>query len=45
VDGREYGPDISAAERDYPTGGYKECKGGPRCRGTLVAVYAEGEIE
>lgn len=45
VDGREYGPNLSAAERDYPTGGYKECKGGPRCRGTLVAVYAEGEIE
>ena len=40
VDGTEY-PDLAAAESDYPTGGYMDCLGGPRCRGTLVAVYAE----
>lgn len=38
VDGKEY-PDLAAAEEDYPTGGFKDCAGGPRCRGTLVAVY------
>lgn len=39
-DGTQY-LELSDAEVDYPTGGYKECQGGPRCRGTLVAVYAE----
>lgn len=41
VDGREYGS-LREADADYPTGGYAECLGGPRCRGTLVAVYGEG---
>ena len=40
VDGREYST-LLAAEMDYPTGGYEHCQGGPRCRGTLVAVYQE----
>lgn len=40
VDGTEYGSP-SEAQADYPTGGYSECLGGPRCRGTLVAVYDE----
>jgi hypothetical protein len=41
-DGTEY-PGLIDAEADYPTGGYRECAGGARCRGTLVAVYnAEG---
>lgn len=40
VDGREYSS-LQEAEADYPTGGYAECLGGPRCRGTLVAVYEE----
>lgn len=35
--------DIVAATVDYPSGGYSECLGGPRCRGTLVAVYGEGQ--
>lgn len=39
VDGTQY-PDLQAAEQDYAAGGYVECAGGPRCRGTLVAVYA-----
>lgn len=40
VDGRKYSS-VDAADADYPTGGHKDCKGGPRCRGTLVAVYDE----
>jgi hypothetical protein len=31
----------AAAAVDYPAGGYKECQGRLRCRGTLVAVYEE----
>lgn len=42
IDGTQYA-DILEAEKDYPTGGHKDCLGGPRCRGTLVAVYAEGD--
>jgi hypothetical protein len=42
IDGTEY-PDLDAAETDYPTGGYMDCLGGPKCRGTLVAVYSEVE--
>jgi hypothetical protein len=42
IDGTEY-TDLDAAEADYPTGGYMDCDGGPRCRGTLVGVY--GEVE
>jgi hypothetical protein len=42
VDGREYDT-MAAAEADYPTGGHAECAGGPRCRGTLVAVYDEAQ--
>jgi len=39
IDGTEY-DSLEAAEADYPTGGYALCEGGPRCRGTLVAVHA-----
>lgn len=42
VDGKLY-LDLADAERDYPTGGHKDCLGGPRCRGTLVAVYDEAD--
>jgi hypothetical protein len=38
VDGTEY-PDIPSAEQDYPLGGYAQCDGGLRCRGTLVAKW------
>jgi hypothetical protein len=41
ADGREYAT-IAEARADYPSGGYRECAGGPRCRGTIVAV-AEAE--
>jgi hypothetical protein len=40
VDGREYGS-IAEAQRDYPSGGFRGCQGGPRCRGTVVAVFEE----
>jgi hypothetical protein len=40
IDGHDYAS-LSDAETDYPSGGYSECLGGPRCRGTIVAVYAE----
>lgn len=39
-DGREFAT-LEEAARAYPTGGFKGCQGGPRCRGTLVAVYGE----
>lgn len=32
---------LGDAERDYPSGGFVDCLGGARCRGTLVAVYGE----
>lgn len=40
VDGTEY-DSLEDAEADYPTGGYADCLGGPRCRGTLVAVHVD----
>ena len=44
VDGTEYDT-LADAQADYPTGGYSECLGGPRCRGTIVAVYAEADTD
>ncbi len=40
VDGTEY-PNLEESERDYPSGGYVDCEGGDRCRGTIIAVYKE----
>jgi hypothetical protein len=40
VDDTEF-PTMAEARRDYPTGHYIACEGGNRCRGTIVAVYAE----
>jgi hypothetical protein len=37
-DGTEF-PDIAAAEAAYPMGGFKDCKGFARCRGTVMAVW------
>ena len=42
IDGKEYAS-LAEAEKEYPTGGNRDCLGGPRCRGTLVAVYEEGD--
>jgi hypothetical protein len=38
VDGKEYDT-MADALIEYETGGYGACKGGSRCRGTLVSVY------
>lgn len=38
IDGTPY-ESIEAAERDYPTGGFKHCEGRERCRGTVIKVY------
>ena len=40
IDGKEYDT-VAAARLDYPSGGFHACEGGPRCRGTVVAVYGE----
>jgi hypothetical protein len=44
IDGTEY-QNLDDAERDYPGGGFTECAGRDRCRGTLVAVYGEGMVD
>jgi hypothetical protein len=38
VDGQQY-VSMDDAERDYPFGGFVDCLGGGRCRGTIVKVY------
>lgn len=37
VDGRRF-VDVAEARRYYPSGGYRDCQGGPRCRGTVIGV-------
>jgi hypothetical protein len=39
VDGHEYSS-VVAARADYPFGQYRNCEGGPRCRGTVVLVWS-----
>lgn len=41
VDGQEYAT-LVEAKAQYPSGGYVNCLGGSRCRGTLVAVWPQG---
>jgi hypothetical protein len=38
VDGKTYAS-MAAAQLDYPTGGYRSCDGGPRCRGTILVIF------
>lgn len=40
IDGTQY-TDLTQARTAYPTGGYVNCLGGPRCRGTLVTVWPQ----
>jgi hypothetical protein len=40
IDGTQY-TDLAEARKAYPTGGYTECLGGARCRGTLVTVWPQ----
>lgn len=39
-DGTEFGS-LAAAEAAYPTGGFKDCLGLMRCRGTIVTVWGD----
>lgn len=39
-DGKQFDT-LDAARSEYSSGGYDNCEGGPRCRGTIVAVYNE----
>jgi hypothetical protein len=41
-DGRRY-TNLTDARAAYPTGGYTECQGGPRCRGTLITVWPQDD--
>ncbi len=41
VDGQEYAT-LGEARAQYPSGGYVNCLGGSRCRGTVVAVWPQG---
>lgn len=41
VDGTRY-EDLVAAKEDYPLGGYRNCLGAERCRGTIIAVWDKG---
>ena len=41
IDGEQLGT-LEDAEAAYPTGGYIDCEGGMRCRGTVVAVWDAG---
>lgn len=44
IDGTEYATEEEArADYPLPEGRYVRCEGGPRCRGTLVRVWAEEE--
>jgi hypothetical protein len=43
IDGEPY-QTLDDGTADYPTGGYSDCEGGARCRGTLIAIY-EDEAE
>lgn len=42
VDRRWLGNDLTVVRRLYPGGGYLDCEGGPRCRGTVVVVWRPG---
>ena len=40
IDGHEY-ESLEHGRRDYASGGFVDCYGGPRCRGTLVSVLTD----
>jgi len=45
IDGTEF-DSLSEAQNAYPSGGggYANCAGGGRCRGTMIAVWDRGEV-
>jgi HK97 family phage portal protein len=42
INGARLGDSVTDVFRDYPTGGYIDCLGRARCRGTVVAVWEGG---
>jgi len=44
VDGKWLGNDIADVEAVYPNGGYKDCLGRERCRGTVTAIWRPEEV-
>jgi len=42
IDGHEF-TDLAAAQAAYPTGGYADCEGFARCRGTVMGLWGQGE--
>lgn len=44
IDGTEYSS-LGRAMVAYPSGGYRNCLGGSRCRGTIVTVWSESAGE
>jgi hypothetical protein len=45
VDGRWLGNSLEEVERTYPNGGYIDCLGRERCRGTVVAVFRPETVD
>jgi hypothetical protein len=45
VDGRWLGNTLEEVERTYPNGGYTECAGRERCRGTVTAVWRPEQVQ
>jgi hypothetical protein len=41
VDGKQFST-LGQAEEAYPTEGYRDCLGGDRCRGVVIAVWDQG---
>ena len=41
IDGTEF-DDLVAAREAYGNGGYQQCEGGIRCRGTITAIWDTG---
>ncbi len=44
VDGKWLGNSIDEVEEVYPNGGYKDCLGRERCRGTVTAVWRPEQV-
>jgi phage portal protein BeeE len=44
IEGKRYAT-LTESKEDYPRGGYKDCLGGERCRGTVVAIWDTEEGE
>lgn len=42
VDGTEFST-LADAREAYPQGGYAQCQGGGRCRGTMITLWGRGE--